>query len=155
MVKNLSKVLKILTSEQTALAATLQLEQTFVFCILINKNVLEWFLQIICKEHLDLQILNIEQLHAVFNKQHFYKQRQAEIGKNKQKLSITLRLNFRYQKIICFLHPCYHPKMLGDIVKNYKKTSASVLMTFIINDNENEAGNEKQITRIQHKQTQA
>ena len=53
-------------------------------------------LQIICKEHLDLQILNIEQLHAVFNKQHFYKQRQAEIGKNKQKLSITLRLNFRY-----------------------------------------------------------
>ena len=33
--------------------------------------------------------------------------------------------------------------MLEDIVKNYKKTSASVLMTFIINDNENEAGNEK------------
>ena len=51
MVKNLSKVLKILISEQTVLAVTLYFEQVFVFCILINKNVLEWFLQIICKEH--------------------------------------------------------------------------------------------------------
>ena len=43
----------------------------------------------------------------------------------------------------------------------YKKTSASVLMSAsiisvsIINGNEHEAGNEKQITKIQHKQTQA
>ena len=44
----------------------------------------------------DPQILNIEQLHAIFSKQHFYKQRQTEIGKNKQKLSNTLTLNFCY-----------------------------------------------------------
>ena len=37
----------------------------------------------------------------------------------------------------------------------YKKTSASVLMTFMINGNENEAGNEKWITKILQKQTQA
>ena len=40
-----------------------------------------------------------------FYKQHFYKQRQAEIGKkNKQMLSNTLRLNFSYFKIIHILH---------------------------------------------------
>ena len=51
MFKNLSRVLKILVSEQTGLAATVYFEQVFVFCILINKKVLEWFLQIACKEH--------------------------------------------------------------------------------------------------------
>ena len=45
------------------------------------------------------------QLHAFFYKQHFYKQRLAEIGKKiKQKLSNTLRLNFCSLKIIRFLH---------------------------------------------------
>ena len=33
-----------------ALAAMFHFEQIFVFCMLINKNVLEWFLLIICKE---------------------------------------------------------------------------------------------------------
>ena len=59
MVKNLSKVLKILISEQTVLAVTLYFEQVFVFCILINKNVLEWFLQIICKEHTPTRSANL------------------------------------------------------------------------------------------------
>ena len=51
-------------------------------------------------------------------KQHFNKQRQAEIGKKiKQKLSNTLRLNFCLLKIIPSLHPRYHPKIIGDILK--------------------------------------
>ena len=63
-----------------------------------------------------------------FYKQHFYKQRQAEIDqkKNKQKLSNTPRLNFHYLKIIRFLHPCYQPKIMGDILKYVKRIRATV-----------------------------
>ena len=43
--------------------------------------------------------------------------------KIKQKLSNTLRLDFRYLQIIRFLHPRYHPKIIGDILKMCKKTS--------------------------------
>ena len=51
-----------------------------------------------------------------------YKQCQTEIGKKiKQMLSNTLRLNFCYSKIICILHPRYHPKIIGDIPKNKQK----------------------------------
>ena len=64
-----------------------------------------------------------------FYKQHFYKQREAEIGKNiKQKLSNTLRLNVCYLKIIYFLHPYYHLKITRDILKNKQKPSVYVLM---------------------------
>ena len=38
-------------SEQIALAAIFCFGQAFVFCNLISKNVLEWFLLIMCKEH--------------------------------------------------------------------------------------------------------
>ena len=52
MGKNLSKSVKILVSEQTARAALLYFRQVFVFCrLIINKNVLEWFLLIMCEEH--------------------------------------------------------------------------------------------------------
>ena len=44
-------------------------------------------------------------------------------------MSNTLRLNFCYLKIIEFLHPRYLPKILGDILKNVQKASASILMT--------------------------
>ena len=78
-------------------------------------------------------------MHTFFYKQHFYKQRQAEINKkNKQKLSNTLRLNFPYLKIIRFLHSRYHPKIVEDILKNVQKPSGSFLMTFMINGHENE-----------------
>ena len=51
-------------------------------------------------------------------KQHFYKQRQVEIGKKiKQLLNNTLRLNFCYLKIIYILHSRYHPKIKGHILK--------------------------------------
>ena len=36
-------------------------------------------------------------------------------------LSKTLRLNFRYLKIIHFLHPRYYPKIVGHILKNKQK----------------------------------
>ena len=53
---------------------------------------------------------------------HFYKQRQAEIGKKiKQMLSNTQRLNFCYLKIIQIYHPRYHPKIIGHILKNKQK----------------------------------
>ena len=41
--------------------------------------------------------------------------------KIKQKLSNTLRLKFCYLKIIRFIHPRYHPKIIGDILKNLQK----------------------------------
>ena len=40
-----------------------------------------------------------------------------------------MRMNFRYLKIIRFLHPRYQPKIVGDIPKNVQKTGVSVLMT--------------------------
>ena len=46
--------------------------------------------------------LTLSAIHA-FYKQHFYKQRQAEIGKKiKHKLSNTLRLNFAIWKLFAF-----------------------------------------------------
>ena len=40
---------KTKASEQIAFTAVLYFGQVFVFCRLINKNVLEWFLLIMCK----------------------------------------------------------------------------------------------------------
>ena len=57
-----------------------------------------------------------------FYKQKFYKQRRAEIDlKNKEMLSNTLRLIVCYLKIIHIVHPCYHPKVIGHILKNKRK----------------------------------
>ena len=78
-------------------------------------------------------------LHAFFYKQHFYKQHKAEIGKKiEQKLSKTMRLNFCYLKIICFLHPRYDPKIIGDIIKMYKKQVHLFKGGYMINEVENE-----------------
>ena len=64
--------------------------------------------------------------YTIFCKQHFYKQRHAEISKKfKQKLSNTLRLNFWHLKVISFLHARYHPKIVGDTFKNLQKTSTT------------------------------
>ena len=38
------------------------------------------------------------------------------------------KLNFCYLKIIHFLHPCCHPKLIWDILKNAQETSVSVLI---------------------------
>ena len=60
----------------------------------------------------------------------------------KQKLSIILRLNNCYLKIIGFLHPCYHLKILRSILKMYKK-QVCLFKGYMIHDNENETENEK------------
>ena len=59
MDKNLSKAVKILTSEEIALAAMFYFEKVFLFCMLINKNVLEWILLMVCKEHTLLGSTNL------------------------------------------------------------------------------------------------
>ena len=66
-------------------------------------------------------ILNRFLITHLFYKQHFYKQHQTEIAKMKQRLSNTLTLNFYYLKIVHFLHPRYHPKVIGDILKKGTK----------------------------------
>ena len=47
--------------------------------------------------------------------------RQTEMAKIKQMLSNTLRVNFCYLKTIHILHPLYHPKIIGHILKNKQK----------------------------------
>ena len=67
-----------------------------------------------------------------FQKQHFYKQRQSEIGKKiKQMLSNTLRLNFCYLKIIDIFHLRYHPKIIGYILKNKQKNKCGTVHEII------------------------
>ena len=81
-------------------------------------------------------------VHVLFYKQHFYKQRQAEIGKKiKQMLSNPLRPNFCYLKIIRILHLCYNLKIIEHIPKNKLKNKCVSIHT--INHNENEDENEK------------
>ena len=70
--------------------------------------------------------------------------------KIRQKLSSTLRLNFRYLKIVCYLHLRYHPEIIDDILKTIQKTTATVLM---INDNENEADMKNGSQRYDTKRT--
>ena len=57
------------------------------------------------------------QLHY---KQHFNKHHQAEIGEKKN-LSNILSRNFCFLKIIHFLYPCYHPKLVGNVLKECAK----------------------------------
>ena len=67
--------------------------------------------------------------HFFCYKQHWYKERKAEIGKkNKQTLSNTLRLNFCYLKTFHILHPHYHPKIIGHILKISKRTIVPAFM---------------------------
>ena len=55
-----------------------------------------------------------------FYKQHFYKQRQAEIG-NQAKAKQHPEAELCYLKIIRILHPHYYPKIIGRIFKNVQK----------------------------------
>ena len=59
--------------------------------------------------------------------------------KIKQKLSNTLRLNFCYLKVIRSPHSRYHPKIIGDILKMYKKKEVRLFQRgYMINDYKNE-----------------
>ena len=62
------------------------------------------------------------QLNEFFYKQHFCKQNKGRNWqKIKQKINNMLRLNFCYLKIMHLLHPCYHPRITGNIPKNKQK----------------------------------
>ena len=58
----------------------------------------------------------------------------------KQKLSNTLRLNLGNLKIISFLHPSYHPKIIEN---NIQKKCACVNDIIVINGYDSEAANEE------------
>ena len=79
-----------------------------------------------------------------FYRQHFYKERQAEIGKKvKKMLSNTMRLNFCYLKIIHILHLPYHRKIIGHIKNKQKNKFLCIHEIIRFNHNENEDENEK------------
>ena len=76
-----------------------------------------------------------------------YKQRKAEIGKKiKPNPSNILRLNFCYLKFIRYLHLLYHPKIIGDVLKNVQKQVRLFKSGYMINDNENKVEIEKLAT---------
>ena len=82
--------------------------------MLISKKILKKILRHVGKNKKRLCI------HTFFYKQHFYKERQAEINKKlKQMLSNTLRLNLWINHIF---HPPYHPKIRGHILNNKQKS---------------------------------
>ena len=54
-------------------------------------------------------------------------------------------------KTVRYLHPRYLTKIIGDILKNVQKTSTSFKRSYMIPDNESEAGNENEIILIRHK----
>ena len=58
------------------------------------------------------------QLHAFFISSTFISNARLKLAKIQQMLRNTLRLNFCYFKIIHIIHPRYHPKILGHILKN-------------------------------------
>ena len=69
-------------------------------------------------------------IYAFFYKQHFYKQRQAEIGKKKPaKANQHPEAKLSLFEIYSLSSSRYHTKMSGDILKNVQKISLSVLMT--------------------------
>ena len=67
-----------------------------------------------------------------FYKQQFYKQCQAEISKKQAKTNQHPEAENWKLKIIRFLHPHYHLKIIGDVLKNVQKRSASFLMLYDI-----------------------
>ena len=71
-------------------------------------------------------------LHAFFVSNTFISNARLKWQKIKQKLSNTLRLNFRYLKIIRFFHPRYHPEIIEKVLKNVQKTTASVLINGVV-----------------------
>ena len=69
-----------------------------------------------------------------FYKQHFYKQRQAEIG-NQARAKQHPEAELCYSKIIRILHPHY-PKIIGRIFKNVQKKQKKTSVPKMKNENE-------------------
>ena len=73
-------------------------------------------------------------------------------GNAKQHPEVELSL---FENYSLFFHSGYYPKIIRDILKNVQKSTSVYMFKqyYMINYNENEAENEKQITQIQHKTT--
>ena len=52
----------------------------------------------------------------------FINNARLKLAKNQENVTNTLKLNFGYLKIIHILHPRYHPKIIGHILKNKQKS---------------------------------
>ena len=52
----------------------------------------------------------------------FINNTRLKLAKNQENVTNTLKLNFGYLKIIHILHPRYHPKIIGHILKNKQKS---------------------------------
>ena len=59
--------------------------------------------------------------HFFYLSNTFISNARLKLTKIKQMLSDTLRLNFCYLKMIHILHPHYHPKLIGHILKIKQK----------------------------------
>ena len=63
----------------------------------------------------------------------------------KNQATPTLTLIFCYLKIICYFHPRYHPKVIGDTLINVNKCIVLMRLYLCRNNNEKVAENEKEI----------
>ena len=91
------------TSEQIALVTTYFCGQVFIFCDLINKNVLEWFLLIMCRERTLSGSTNL-------------------LSKNHRIL--CLRLRKRIRQI---------PNIIIFMISNFRKSYNEFLESFLLN----------------------
>ena len=69
--------------------------------------------------------------HHFFISNTFLNNARLKLAKKKinQILRSILRVNFYYLKIIHILYPCYHPKIIGHILKNKERTDAFVFIS--------------------------
>ena len=80
------------------------------------------------------------------NTHFFTSNTRLKLAKNQAKLSNILRLKFCYLKIIHFLGPNDHRKIIGDILENLRKTCVKTcvaVLSRLFDYVENEAENEK------------
>ena len=69
-----------------------------------------------------------KQIHAFYISNNYISNARQKI---KQMLSNTLRLKFYYLKIVPILHPRYHPKIIGHILKNKQKNKCVCIHNII------------------------
>ena len=103
-------------SEQIPLAARFHFGQVFGFCILINKNVLEWFLLIICKGHTLTRSTNL------FSRNHttlwFWLRRQGRQISNTEQFVKLTKAAWRCPIKKLFLKPPYTKEYLMRTSRN-------------------------------------
>ena len=83
-------------------------------------------------------------LNDFFISNTFLSTARLKLAKNQENIKQHLRLNFCYLKIIHILHPRYHPKITGHIIRKYANEQVCLLsLDYMLNHNENENENEK------------